>query len=673
MKSTLVSCLLLCVAFILTSCVNSNQHPPAEARFTLQLLHFADVDGGGTAAMLNVENFSALVNHFRTQRPANTLLLSSGDNYIPGPIFQASQDSRMNAVLGKAGAGRGEIYIQNLLGVQASAVGNHDLDTGPRGFADIISNEGDYPGARFPYLAANIDFATDAATSPLQVKGGQQANTLAGKVAPSTVITLAGEAIGIVGAVTPTLAAITSVGDLTILPQNFISNNPKNLDNLAAVIQAEVDTLRQQGINKIILLSHMQTLSVERALATRLEGGDIIVGGGSNTLLADNNDILHNGDRPADTYPLLYTSPINEPVLLVNTDGDYKYLGRLLLEFDAAGRVITGSLNSLTNGAWASTQEVVNNLNAQVDPEVAAVAHVIGDILSEFDSRAYGVTRVFLDGRRAQVRSRETNLGNLSADANLWYAAQMASENPPIISVKNGGGIRASIGQITSPAGSTSSAELQLLPPAANDFGKPAGGISQLDIQTALAFNNGLALVTVTAAELHDLAEHMVKGGFAHTAGLRLHFDAEAPARSTGDTNLGVNTDGQRVRQLEVLLAGNASERWDVVVRDGLLIGDPQRTFRLVALDFLASCAAGPSAAARDCGSGWPFKGLRNAQYQSLVDAEVAAMDPGRASFSNSGGEQDALAEFLVVFHPDAQRAYAVPAAINERLIPMGH
>lgn len=675
LRSTLFLCVLA-----LTGCGSSSSDDPVPEEpvetFTLQLLHFADVDGGGTAAMFNVDHFSALVEHFRSEMPDNTLLVSSGDNYIPGPIFQASEDERMNAVVGVAGEGRGETQIQNKLGVQVSAVGNHDLDTGPAGFAGIIQPDGEYPGALYPYLSANIDFTTDSALADLLVAGGQEAGSIAGKVAPSAVITVDGERIGLVGAVTPTLPAITSVGNLTILPEDFALNSESSLDDLAAVIQTEVDLLRDDGINKIILLSHMQVLSVEQSLATRLEGVDIIVGGGSNTILANNGDVLREGDSAADDYPLIYTSPVNEPVLLVNTDADYKYLGRLLIEFDAEGVIITDSINNSESGAWASIDGVVDSLVATPIAEVTDVADVIRGILGELDGTAYGLTEVFLDGRRSFVRSRETNLGNLSADANLWYATQMLPANPPLVSVKNGGGIRAPIGRIVSPAGSTSAEDVMLLPPAGNDFGKPEGGISQLDIQTAFAFNNGLALVTMSAAELHDLTEEMIKGNFTHTAGLRLNFDPTATARSDGDTNLGLLTDGQRVIDLDVLVDPDATEeaeRWDRIVEDGELVGDPARSFRVVALDFLANCAApeGSAFATANCGSAWPFKGLANAEHKSLLEEDVAGNDPGLADFSSTGGEQDALAEYLMEFHADNDSAYDVPYDVNERLIPV--
>lgn len=642
--------------------------------FQLQLLHFADVDGGGTAAMFNVDEFSALANHFRSLMPEHTVLVSSGDNYIPGPIFQASEESRMNAVVGVAGEGRGETEIQNQLGVQVSAVGNHDLDTGPDGFAGIISTDDDYNGALYPYISANIDFTTAPETAGLVVDGGQEAARISGKIAPSTVITVNGERVGFVGAVTPTLPQITSTGSLDVFPTDF-TNDVAGITALAATLQPEIDALIASGINKVVLLSHMQVLDVERALAPLLDGVDIIVGGGSNTILADGTDVIRDGDTTGGRYPEVYESASGEPVLLVNTSGDYNYLGRLVVEFDASGTVIVDSIDPEQSGAWAAIASVTGPLSADPVEGVVTVANVIRDILGELDGQAYGVTDVFLDGRRSFVRSRETNLGNLSADANLWYGRQLlGGNNPPLVSVKNGGGIRAPIGRITSPPGSTSAAEVQLLPPAANDFGKPEGGVSQLDIQTAFAFNNGLAVVTMTAAELHDLVEEMIKGNFTHTAGLRIEFDPAMAARSDGDINMGANgvTDGRQVRKLEVLVDPDAmteAARWDLVVDGGVLQGDTTRSFRVLALDFLASCADVADGSS-NCGSGWPFNGLADPAYVHTSEG-YAGVDPGLANFSSTGGEQDAFAEYMKAFHPDQNQAYVVPIDVNERLIPL--
>ena len=655
---------------------NSSSTSTADEPFQLQLLHFADVDGGGTAAMFNVDEFSALVDHFRAEDPDRTLLLSSGDNYIPGPIFEASADDRMAAVIGEPGQGRGEIVIQNRMGVQVTSVGNHDLDTGPSGFAGIIEPDGDYPGALWPYISVNIDFTAASDTAPLLQEPRQEASSLPpGSLARSVVITVDGEAIGVVGAVTPTLPSITSVGDLTLAPSPF-QEDAAGFDALAGVIQEEVDALTAEGINKIVLAAHMQRIDVERNLATRLSDVDIIVAGGSNTILADSNDLLRDGDSAAGDYPEIYESATGEPVLLVNTNGDYTYLGRLVVAFDADGVIITDRLDPAENGAWAAIPAVVEQLKAEPIPEVMEVADVIREILGELDGDAYGITSVFLEGRRSEVRSRETNLGNLTADANLWYAQLLDLENPPLVSVKNGGGIRAPIGIVSVPPGEEDT--VVLLPPAANDFGKPEGGISQLDIQTSLAFNNGLALVDMTAAELRDLLEELVKGNFGHTAGLRVEFDRSFPERSDGDTNQGSlgTTDGEQVREMEVCLAdwnaGACGGGWETVVTGGVTQATG-KSYRVVALDFLAACAApdGSEFATENCGSGWPFNGLIDADFASLLEERFAARDPGEVDFSITGGEQDALAEYLQAFHPDAANAYNVPPDVNERLKPV--
>ncbi|AHK79983.1 5'-nucleotidase [Ectothiorhodospira haloalkaliphila] len=664
------------LALALLAGCDSDSTSTSDETFQLQLLHFADVDGGGTAAMFNVDEFSALVDHFRSQDPERTILLSSGDNYIPGPIFEASTDARMADVVGEPGQGRGEIVIQNRLGVQVTAVGNHDLDTGPAGFAGIISPDGDYPGAIWPYISVNIDFMADSNTAPLVQDPRQEASNLPpGSLARSVVITVDGERVGVVGAVTPTLPAITSVGNLTLSPADFVENEA-GFDALAAVIQEEVDALTAEGVDKIILAAHMQRINVERNLATRLRDVDIIVAGGSNTLLADSNDLLREGDSKGGDYPEIYESASGEPVLLVNTDADYKYLGRLVVEFDSDGVILTDKLDPAENGAWAATPTMVEQLKAEPIPEVVEVAEVIRQILGELDGTAYGITEVFLEGRRAEVRSRETNLGNLTADANLWYAQQMDTNNPPLVSVKNGGGIRAPIGIVSVPPGEEDA--VALLPPAANDFGKPEGGISQLDIQTSLAFNNGLALVDMTAAELRDLLEELVKGNFGHTAGLRVEFDRSFEARSDGDSNQGAVTDGQQVREMKVCLgdwnAGACSGGWETVVTNGVT-QSTDRSYRVVALDFLAACAApaGSEFARPNCGSGWPFNGLTEANFASLLEERFQNADPGGTDFSSTGGEQDALAEYLLEFHSDADDAYDVAPDVNERLIPVSN
>ena len=79
---------------------------------------------GPNGALTNVENFSAILDGFRQQFPNNTLVLSSGDNYVPGPRYFAAGDDANEETLGVPGNGRGDIALPNAIGFRASGLGN---------------------------------------------------------------------------------------------------------------------------------------------------------------------------------------------------------------------------------------------------------------------------------------------------------------------------------------------------------------------------------------------------------------------------------------------------------------------------------------------------------------------------------------------------------------------
>ena len=101
------------------------------------------------------------------------------------------------------------------------------------------------------------------------------------------------------------------------------------------------------------------------------------------------------------------------------------------------------------------------------------------------------------------MRTEETNLGNLTADANLWYAQQI--DPTVMVSIKNGGGIRDSIGRVEAVGGARRNYRLRQ--PA---VGKEEGDVSQLDIANAVRFNNALSLITLTPEQLLQVLEHGV-------------------------------------------------------------------------------------------------------------------------------------------------------------------
>ncbi|MEB3220005.1 MAG: choice-of-anchor I family protein, partial [Nostocales cyanobacterium 94392] len=388
--------------------------------FTLQLLHAADQEAG-VPALDDAPRFSAVLNALKNQDAdgdgnvdyENTILLSSGDAYIPGLFFDAAADPTLAPLLGKEGKGRADIAIQNELGFQAIAFGNHEFDFGTAQIKSLLAPDGDYPGANFPYLSSNLDFSNNTDLAPLVAADGQEASTIPGKIAKSTVVTVNGEKIGVVGATTPTLPRISSPGTVGVLPADSTDINA-----LAAEIQKSVDALLAANpeLNKVVLLSHMQQIAIEEQLAGLLKNVDIIMAGGSNTRLVDETDRLRAGDTAQGEYPIIKTDADGKPVAVINTDGNYKYVGRLVVDFDAQGNIITDSIDPTVSGAYATDDEGVAALNAEnlVDPEIKAITDALRKVIQEQDGNVLGITDVFLNGARQDVRTQETNLGNLT-------------------------------------------------------------------------------------------------------------------------------------------------------------------------------------------------------------------------------------------------------------------
>ncbi len=629
--------------------------PAFAQNFTLQIFHAGDQEAG-VPAIQDAPRFSAVLTRLRQENPTlPTLTLGSGDAYIPGLFFSASADSSLQPLLGKVGAGRADIVIQNKLGFQAITFGNHEFDFGTASVKSLLAVDGAYVGAQFPYLSANLDFSPNADLNPLVVADGQDGSTLRNAIAKHVFFTVGGERVAVIGATTPTLASISSSGNVGILPS-------RNADNvaLAAELQRTVDAVKATGVNKIILMTHMQQLAIERALATLMRDVDVIIAGGNHGVNANSNRPIRQGDQVVGPYPELFTNAGGEPLALLNCASNYKYVCRFIAEYTSTGVLVPSSITVENSGAFATDAAGVTAVGGDVardaDPDIVAIANAINEVIIGLESSIFGRSTVYLNGRRASsdrfggVRQEETNLGNLTADANL-YLAQLADPTTTL-SIKNGGGIRDQIGRVVSPAGSTSADDVVYLPTeAVPDAGKQEGDISQTDIANSLRFNNGLTVLTVTATELKALAEHGVAasggsatpGRFPQIGGFAFSFDLTRAA-------------GNRVRTLRVFDSNGAEPGGasDVVVENGQVVGNPNRTFRLVTLGFLA-----------DGGDSYPFPQTNRVN----LTAENTPVTGGD-TFAAVGSEQDALARYLRAQF-DANRPFMqadTPRALDTRL-----
>jgi len=410
-------------AFSTLALLGSLAAAPALADYSLTIFHNNDgesqlfpteIDGdlvGGASRFVSVlERERALA--------GNSLTLSSGDNFLAGPVIVASgnQGRYFDAeVLGQ-------------IGYDAITLGNHDFDFGTDFLGNFISDYRSYVtddlgGTPAPFLSANLDFSAS----------NLQGLVDSGAIKPSTIVNVGGEDIGVIGLTTPELPFISN-------PGNVVVTAVTELDQVDA-INNQVQLLEAQGVNKIILSSHLQSINNEVSLAAKLAGIDAIVSGGGDELLANDTDPLIPGDTKAGDYPLTETDLNGSTVPVVTTPGSYQYLGELNVDFDDNGVVTSadGMLHRVVDTSVGADGVTTN-------PGVEAL---LGDLQEVFDSaQVIGSSQVRLDGVRENVRTRATNMGSLIIDAMLDAAAEgstVAGADTPVIGLTNAGGIRNSI------------------------------------------------------------------------------------------------------------------------------------------------------------------------------------------------------------------------------------
>ncbi len=494
--------------------------------FTLTIVHNNDGESkllpDDESGYPGVARFAAMLKLIKANAADagnGVITLTSGDNFL------ASQE------LGISLAREGPLYDSVALSglYDAMALGNHDFDFGPDVTARFI--EGFDP--RIPFLSANLDFSSEPVLQALV-----DAGTLAG----STIVETGGQQIGVIGAVTPVLPNISS-------PRNVV------VSDVLAAVTAEAASLTDQGVNKIILVSHLQDVAEEVALVADLADVDVVIAGGGDDLLRNEGDTCLPDDEPAGPYPTLVADSTGAEVPVVTAPGGYRCIGALTVTFDADGRVIHKTGQSVgVSMDLAPDAEVQASV---VDPLTEATAAVNADVI--------GVSEVDLDGRRAMVRTTATNQGNLHSDALRATATNLAEvygSPVPDVGLQNGGGIR-------------------------NDAVIPAGPITTGDTWDIAPFSNFVVVGAVPRETFHVLLEQAVDripgagGQFTQVSGFTLVYDASAPARETdrgGDCSLAGNP-GSRVRDV-VLDDGT------VIVKDGAVVpGDP---VVLATIDFLA-------------------------------------------------------------------------------------
>lgn len=384
----------------------------------LVILHTNDSHGrikeDGTSMGMSAVRY--LANEYESAG-AEVIILDAGDTLHGLPIVTATR-------------GETAVNTMNAVGYSAMAPGNHDFNYGYAHLLELSEL------MNFPVLAANVTYEEDGSLV----------------FDDNIIIETENYKIGIFGMATP--ETVTKTNPNNVVGLSF------NEDRLAEVAQAQCDELNAEGCDIIICLAHLgdDDSSVpyrSTDVLAEVTDIDLWIDGHSHSVL-NNDDEAHlvNGTLVASTGE--YTKNIG----VVSYNGE---------EFDA-GLVHYDDLCTF------DTDEEGNEIRTfyGYDEEITALVQNYYDEMMAIYSETVGHTDVFLNGTRAFVRTQETNLGDLAADAIL--AAAPGAD----FALTNGGGIRADI---------------------------PEGDITRYDLFTVFPFGNMVATVELTGEEIVYILE----------------------------------------------------------------------------------------------------------------------------------------------------------------------
>lgn len=398
-----------------------------------------------------------------------------------------------------ASQGKTAIELMNSTGYDAATVGNHEFDYGYANLKTISAQ------ANFPILAANVQYNGATAFDS------------------HTIFTAAnGKKIGVFGLETPETA--TKAHPAKIQGVTFVGGQ-----DMMKLAQTEVDTLKAAGCDYVICLGHLgidaeSTGNRSIDVLNAVTGIDVFIDGHSHSTLDQIKAATNGTGKVGNAY-------------LTSTGTKLANVG--VVDIAPDGTITTSNvpLDTLT-AENADTAAVIQRIQQQIDADYGAV---------------FAQSEVQLNGEKAQVRTGETNLGDLITDAMLWQAGTLGEKVDA--AVNNGGGIRASLS---------------------------VGDLTKKDINTVLPFGNTLYLVKLTGAQLLEALEASTCslpesiGAFPQVSGIEYTVNTGAKFSSTENYPGSTYGKPNAVNRVTIQRVGGAAF-------------DPAETYTIVTNDFLGA------------------------------------------------------------------------------------
>ncbi len=415
----------------------------------VQLLAFNDFHGNleppagsagriGTVVAGGVEY---LATHVKTLEATNrnTLVVAAGDLIGASPLLSALFHDEPT------------IEAMNMLGLDLSAVGNHEFDEGTvelarmqRGGCHPVDGcqDGDgFAGADFKYLAANVVSERNGRT----LFRGTEIRKFEGIKVGFIGMTLEG---------TPTIVTPSGVAGYDFLDEADTANQA-------------VQELKRQGVETIVVLIHEGGLP---------EGGFNECPGISGAIV----DIVNRTDDEVDLFVSGHTHQAYNCVIDGRPVSSAASFGRIVTDVDLTLDRATKDVASI------SVNNVIATRDVAADPAQTALIAKYAVIADPLRNRVIG--SITTDITRTQNSAGESALGNLIADGQL-DATSPVGFGEAVVAFMNPGGIRADLTYPSSPAG------------------EGDGNVTYGEAFTVQPFGNSLVTMSLTGAQIDTLLE----------------------------------------------------------------------------------------------------------------------------------------------------------------------
>ena len=492
-------------------------------------------------------------------------------------MIQAIRDSNKNVLALHAGdaltgtlyfnragqPGEADAALMNTVCFDAFTLGNHEFDKGDSGLKQFIDFLHKDPAqCKTPVLSANVQFGANSALQPQKAPRYVQ---------PHIVVERDGQKIGIVG--------------LTVAGKTKESSSPDpdtTFDNEATAAQRSIDQLKADGVNKIIVMSHIGYVA-DKALAAQLRGVDVIVGGDSHTLLGPDSLTSYKAGSPAGEYPTRLQNADGDNVCVVHANEYAKVVGELKVNFDAEGKVTscTGTPHVLIGDNYsvnkaapdaATLKAIQDDVQASgflqvVQPDAKAL-----DVLKPFKDLVEVFKAKIVASAPQEICSRRVPGGEGSVD----YSRSGAECNAIGDVSLHGGDIQQLVAQAYLEVADKDYGGADITLQSGGGVRVPLRGeVTAANVIEVLPFGNMLWRLDITGAEAKAMIEDGLDatfkpggstGPYPYSAGLRFDVDAS-------------KSKGQRASNLQVF--DKAANSWKAI--------DMGKTYRLFVLSFNAT------------------------------------------------------------------------------------